>query len=189
MSSPATTSPGGGTTTTPPLAVSLLVVAYAAAVIATVAWVVLFWRHHYRAWAWAVGGATLALVVTITQVPWNNVFGRTWYTAHHTEFQTLADAAHQEQLHPDSDGWVRGHDSSVPNFGHGLQDVPVPGAPGRVLMAGMSSEEVSENLYVHVYGRPDAARIDPCTITTATFGEHYRCARLGAGWWWLQRRY
>ncbi|TDC81450.1 hypothetical protein [Actinomadura sp. 7K507] len=172
-----------------PLAVSLLFIAYVVAILATVAWVVRFWRRGHHAWASAVGGAAIVLVVTITQVPWNGVFGRSWYAAHHAKFQALADAARQGELHPDSDGWVRGRDSSVPNFGHGLQDVSVPKAPGRVLIAGMSSEEVSENVYLYIYGRPDAAQIDPCTLTKATFGEYYRCTRLSAGWWWLQRGY
>ncbi|MFD0857124.1 hypothetical protein ACFQ07_33270 [Actinomadura adrarensis] len=172
-----------------PLAVLLLIVAYAAAGIATVAWVGRLWRRHRRTWAWAVGGATVVLVLSVTQVPWNRVFGRSWYAAHRTKFQAMADAARRGELHPDIDGRVRGHHSSVPDFGHGLQDVPVPGAPGRVLMAAMSSEEVSENMDVHVYGRPDAARTDPCKIATATFGEYYRCTRLGGGWWWLHRRY
>ncbi|MFI0451902.1 hypothetical protein [Actinomadura sp. 6N118] len=170
-------------------ALAFLVVAYVAAIIATVVWVVLLWRRHHRAWARGVGGATIALVVTITQVPWNGVFGRSWYATHRTKFQALADAARQGELHPDAGDWVRGRNFSVPNFGHGLQDAPIPDAPGRVLMAPMSPEEVSENVYVYVYDRSDGARIDPCTLTTATFGEYYRCTRLGTGWWWLQRRY
>jgi len=129
------------------------------------------------------------LIVAVALLPWNKIFGWTWFVANHDKFATLANMARQEKLHADSSGWFEQQDASSLTFNHlDTQDVPLEVSPGRVLMLGMSNEEVSENMYLYVYGRPDAARLNPCKLKETTFDDYYRCTGLGESWWWLQRK-
>jgi hypothetical protein len=132
----------------------------------------------------------VVLIVAVVLLPWNSIFGQTWYAANHAKFATLAATARQGELHADPSGWFDRPDASSLTLGQlSSQDVPIGVAPGRVLMLGMSNEEVPENTYLYVYDRPDAARLNPCELDETTFDDDYRCTRLGDGWWWLHRKH
>ncbi len=165
----------------------VLVCAFAVAVISTAAWVLLQRRGGGGMKGRVAGYVMVVLIAAIALLPWNGIFARTWFAANHGKFAFLADMAEKRELHTDSShasGRERRYGFGV-TFGHGYQDEPVEVAPGRVLMLGMSYEEVPENMYLYIYGRPDAARLNPCRLKETTFADHYRCTRLGDGWWWL----
>jgi len=166
----------------------ILACSFTIAVISMAVLVVLL-RRSRSAWAYAISFAMVALIVAVVLLPWNSIFGRTWFAANHAKFVTLANAARQGKLHADSSGWFERQDASSLTFNHGAQDVPIEVSPGRALMLSMSNEEVSENMYLYVYDRPDAARLNPCKLKETTFDDYYRCTLLGDSWWWLQRKY
>ncbi|MEW9554448.1 hypothetical protein [Nonomuraea sp. NPDC050783] len=137
-------------------------------------------------------GAVVGLCAAVVLLPWNGVFGRTWFAVHHGKFTALAQLAEEMKLPTDtpSGGWVDlPAEFDLLPFDHlHTQDVSIETYPGRVLMMDLSDEEVSENMFLYIYGRPDAARTSPCDLTETTFDDFYECTRLGDGWWWMARK-
>ncbi|MGA5765262.1 hypothetical protein [Nonomuraea bangladeshensis] len=137
-------------------------------------------------------GAVVGLCAAVVLLPWNGVFGRTWFAIHHGKFTALAQLAKERKLPTDvsSGGWVDlPVEFDVLHYDHlNTQDVPIEPYPGRVLMMALSDGEVSENMFLYIYGRPDAARTSPCDLTETTFDDFHECTRLGDGWWWMPRK-
>lgn len=158
----------------------LLVCSFGVAVVTTVAGVFLLLRRGKRGWAFSLGSMMVFLVGALALLPWNTIYGRTWFEANRGEFTALADSARQRKLNTNPSGYLRDR--------RGGQDVPIEVAPGRVLMLTTSLEEMSENMYLYIYDRSDAVWVDPCALKETTFDDYYRCTRLGDGWWWLDRK-
>jgi hypothetical protein len=170
----------------------ILGIAFVVAVLSTLWWAQRLVRRHRDIRGYVAAGAAVVLCAAVVLLPWNGIFGRTWFAVHHGKFTALAQLAKDRKLSADmpSVGWVHLPDEfDVLHFDHpNTQDVPIELYPGRVLMMGLSNEEVSENMFLYIYDRPDAARVSPCDLTKTTFDDYYWCSRLSDGWWWLARK-
>ncbi|MEV0150412.1 MULTISPECIES: hypothetical protein [unclassified Nonomuraea] len=170
----------------------ILGIAFIVAVLSTSWWAQRLVRRRGDIRDYVAVGAVVGLCAAVVLLPWNGIFGRTWFAVHHGKFTALAQLAKDRKLSVDgpSGGWVHLPDEfDVLRFDHlSTQDVPIELYPGHVLTMGLSDEEVPENMFLYLYDRPDAARVSPCDLTATTFDDYWRCSRLGDGWWWLARK-
>ncbi|MGP3920628.1 hypothetical protein [Nonomuraea sp. 10N515B] len=168
----------------------ILMSAHVVAAISTMVWVLLARGGSVRKYVAITG--IIGLTVLVALLPWNGIFARTWFAAHHSSFTALAVLAEGRKLKTDmpEGGWVElpGRFDHLAPGRNAAEDGSFDSHPGRVLILGLSHDEVPENSFLYVYDRPDAARVNPCELKGTGFQAYYRCTGLGARWWWLQRR-